>query len=703
MRITRIELHEVRLPLVHGFETSSHRKTSLTHILVEAHDASGVVGWGEIASPSGPYFTSETNETAWEVGNRYLAPAVLGTEWGYPDELEAAWAKIRGHEFAKAGFAGAAWDLWSRAEGVPLARALGATRTEVEAGVSLGIEPTFDELLAQVQRQVDAGYGRVKLKIAPGWDVEPVRLVREAFPDLVLHVDANGVYRSDDETMAHLSSLDADGLAMIEQPFAPRDFTGHARFQSRIETPVCLDESVVALDDLRTMLALDAGRVLNIKVSRMGGPGVARAAHDLARDAGVPVWCGGMHEFGIGRAVNVAVSALPGFSYPSDVSGSDKYYARDIVTPPIVAHGGIVQVPTTPGIGHEVDAGFLAEQRLRHARVDAAGEAAAGAAPAAAPTDAAAAAAPTDGGAAPDGRPAASTPRIVVVMVDDLAEGVPPVAAEFREVDPAEPQLSVQDLGPTRGDGVFETVGVKGGRLFALGPHLARFAKSARMLELPAPKLEVWERAIRHAVAAHGGEDIAAKFVMTRGIEGTGVPVGWVTVFESGDFARPRTEGVSVVTLDRGYRSDVAETSPWLLQGAKSLSYAVNKAVLREAARRDAEDVIFVSSDGYVLEGPSSTVLMRFGDEFVTPAARQGILEGTTLGTAIAFLAGEGFEVRHEQVPVSRLADAEGLWLLSSTRRAAPINRLDGEARPVDRDLTERLQSALADAPEGIG
>ncbi|MFE6735356.1 o-succinylbenzoate synthase [Microbacterium sp. NPDC057650] len=365
MRIDRLRLFEVSLPLVHGFQTSSHRKTGLDHILIEATDAEGRVGWGEIASPADPFYGSETTETAWTIALRHLVPAALGTEWETPEELEKSWRRVRGHEFAKAGFSAAGWDLHARAQHLSLAAALGGTRTEVVAGVSLGIEPSIDDLLAQVQRQLDAGYGRVKLKIAPGWDVEPVRAVRAVHPQLDLHVDANGAYPDDDESTAVFRALDDAQLTMIEQPYAPRDFVAHARLQRSIATPICLDESVVDLGDLRTMLALDAGRILNIKVSRMGGLSVARAAHDLAADAGVPVWCGGMHEFGVGRAANVAISSLPNFTLPSDVSGSDKYFARDVVTPAISAHEGRVTVPTAPGIGHEVDLEWVVQNTSR--------------------------------------------------------------------------------------------------------------------------------------------------------------------------------------------------------------------------------------------------------------------------------------------------------------------------------------------------
>lgn len=353
LKIVAARLYRVRLPLVHEFQTSSHRKAFLDHILVELQDASGAVGWGEIASSSDPYYAPETVETCWHIASKYLLPAVLDQSWTHPDQLTGPWSKIRGNQFAKAGVDMAAWTLWAEARQLPLATVLGGTRTEVVAGVSLGIEPTIDDLLGQVERQVEAGYPRVKLKIAPSWDVEPVRAVRTAYPELDLHVDANGIYTADD--LPHLQTLDQFGLTMIEQPFAPRDLLTHAQLQRTISTPVCLDESVETVADLETALALGALQVLNIKVSRMGGLTAARAAHDRARDAGVAVWCGGMHEFGIGRLANVALSSLPGFTLPSDVSASEKYYARDVVEPAVVAVQGVVQVPQATGLGHAVD------------------------------------------------------------------------------------------------------------------------------------------------------------------------------------------------------------------------------------------------------------------------------------------------------------------------------------------------------------
>ncbi|TDD70982.1 o-succinylbenzoate synthase [Jiangella aurantiaca] len=369
MRVTHASLHLVRLPLVHRFRTSSHAKDHLDHILVRLTDASGAVGWGEIASPTDPFYSPETVDTCWLVAERYLLPSLVGAHWDDPAEVGGLWARVRGHQFAKAGVDIAAWTLWSLSGGVSLATALGGTRSSVVAGVSLGIEPTIDDLLAEVGKHVDAGYPRVKLKIAPGWDVEPVRAVRAAFPDLQLHVDANGVYGESDDEVAALRSLDDHGLSMIEQPFAPRNLLAHAALQRDIETPVCLDESIDTLDDLRTAVVLGALKVLNIKVSRMGGLGPAVAGHDLAAEHDIPVWCGGMHEFGVGRAANVALSSLPGFTLPSDVSASAKYYERDVVLPPITASAGVVEVPTGPGLGHTVDEEFLASVTVRSATI----------------------------------------------------------------------------------------------------------------------------------------------------------------------------------------------------------------------------------------------------------------------------------------------------------------------------------------------
>ena len=359
MRVIGIDLYRVRLPLRFTFETSSHRKDAIEHILVRFQDESDLDGWGEIACGNGPWFSAEYVSTAWAVATQFLAPAVLDEEWRHPADLTARWSGIAGHQAAKAGFDGAAWDLAARRDGVPLAVALGTSPRAIPVGVSVGIEKSVERLVERVGGYLAEGYHRVKLKIRPGWDAEPVRAVRCAYPDLLLHVDANGAYRpgaESDEVMRQLDGLD---LAMVEQPYPGRDFVSHARLRQRITTPLCLDESIEDAADLDTMLALDAARMVNIKVSRVGGLTAALALDRRCADHDVGVWCGGMHEFGVGRAANIAFACDPAFDYPSDISGSDKYFARDVVDPPIVARNGYVSPAAGPGLGLAVDLAWI--------------------------------------------------------------------------------------------------------------------------------------------------------------------------------------------------------------------------------------------------------------------------------------------------------------------------------------------------------
>jgi len=362
MKIERIDLKLVRLPLVRAFRTSSSTKDHLDHILVRV-EGDGLAGWGECASPSDPYYCPETSETCWHILEDFLGPLVLGREFTTVDELVRHYRLVKGNNFAKAGLEMACWDLFARREGKPLSALLGGTRSEILSGVSLGIEDDPDALLARIEAHLAEGYRRVKLKIMPGRDVAVVRRVRERFPDLALQVDANSAYTLDD--LPALKQLDAFGLLLIEQPLAHDDIIDHARLQAELETPVCLDESIHSAADARKALDLGACRVVNVKVSRVGGLSEARRVHDLCRARGVPVWCGGMHEFGIGRAANVAVASLPGFTLPGDVSGSDKYYREDLVEPPVLARGGAVPVPTGPGLGHEPVADRIARHTLR--------------------------------------------------------------------------------------------------------------------------------------------------------------------------------------------------------------------------------------------------------------------------------------------------------------------------------------------------
>lgn len=371
MRIERIDLSLVRLPLARTFRTSSSTKDHIDHILVRVADGDGGEGWGECASPSDPYYCPETSGTCWHLLEDFLAPAVLGREWDTIDQLLGFYKLVKGNNFAKAGLEMACWDLLARRAGKPLAAMLGGTQTEIVSGVSLGIERDLGSLHEQIDRYLDEGYRRIKLKIAPGWDVAVVRAVRERHPDIPLQVDANSAYTLAD--VATLKALDDFDLLLIEQPLAHDDIIDHARLQRELRTPVCLDESIHSAEDARKALDLAACRVINIKVSRVGGLREAKKVHDVCRDRGVPVWCGGMHEFGVGRAANLAINSLPGFTLPGDISGSDKYYREDLVEPPIRAERGAVAVPTGPGIGYRPVADRIARHALREATLRAPG------------------------------------------------------------------------------------------------------------------------------------------------------------------------------------------------------------------------------------------------------------------------------------------------------------------------------------------
>ncbi len=361
MRIDRIDLTIVRLPLVRTFRTSSSSKDDITHILVRV-EAGGVVGWGECASPADPYYCPETVETCWHILKDFLAPSVLGREWETIDELVALYGRVKGNNFAKAGLEMACWDALGRRAGKSLAELLGGTRTEIVSGVSLGIEREVEALFGLIDQYLDEGYRRIKLKIAPGWDVAVVRRVREQYPDIALQVDANSAYTLDD--LDTLKQLDDFQLLLIEQPLAHDDIIDHVRLQAALKTPVCLDESIHSAEDARKAIEIGACRVINIKVSRVGGLREAKRVHDVCLARGIPVWCGGMHEFGIGRAANLAVSSLPGFTLPGDISGSDKYYREDLVEPPLLAIRGSISVPDQIGLGVTPD-----EERIqRHAQ-----------------------------------------------------------------------------------------------------------------------------------------------------------------------------------------------------------------------------------------------------------------------------------------------------------------------------------------------
>jgi O-succinylbenzoate synthase len=352
MRLERAELRLIELRLVQPFETSFGREEKRPALIVALY-SEGAVGWGECVASSGPWYSSETVTTAWHVLEEFLLPRVLRQELAGPAALWERLRPIRGHNMAKAALEMAFWDLWAKLEEVPLARLLGGAKERVQSGVSLGIKGTVPELLEEIARRLEEGYPRIKLKIKPGWDLKVLEQVRAQFPEIRLQVDANAAYTIADLPL--LRQLDRFGLLMVEQPFAYDDLVDHAALQRELATPICLDESIPSLNAARAALELGSCKVINIKPGRVGGLSQAVAIHDYCRERGVPVWCGGMLETGIGRAHNVALASLPGFSLPNDISASKRYWEHDIIEPEFeLNEDGTISVPKGPGIGVEV-------------------------------------------------------------------------------------------------------------------------------------------------------------------------------------------------------------------------------------------------------------------------------------------------------------------------------------------------------------
>lgn len=356
MRIGRAVLREVPLRLREFFEISSGG-TQARRVLLLTLEADGVSGWSECVAGEAPGYSYETTDTAWHVLTRWLLPELVGSE--VPDGRglsPAPW--LRGHPMARAAIEMAGWDLEAKRRAVPLGDLLGGTANAVPVGVSIGLQKTDAALVARVEGYVAEGYRKIKVKIKPGRDVGMLRAVRDRFPDVPIMADANSAY-SLPEDLGRLREMDDLGLMMIEQPLGHEDLLDHALLQSRIETPVCLDESIRSPGDARLALHLKAGRIVNIKPGRVGGLGASVAIHDACRAAGWPVWCGGMLESGIGRAHNVALASLPGFTLPGDISNSRRYWEEDIVSPEFEMVDGMMPLPRGPGIGVEPRTGRI--------------------------------------------------------------------------------------------------------------------------------------------------------------------------------------------------------------------------------------------------------------------------------------------------------------------------------------------------------
>jgi o-succinylbenzoate synthase len=353
VRIEKVELRRLRLPLVRPFETSFGRVDDQTFVLVTVHGG-GAEGWGECVADAAPYYSSETTGTAWQMLTEFLVPEVLGAELTSAREVWSRMARVRGNQMAKAALEMAAWDLDARQQGMPLWKLLGGDGRAVASGVSIGIQPSIAALEERVAAELADGYRRVKIKIKPGWDLEPARRLRARHPSLALMVDANAAYTLDHAD--HLAGLDELSLMMIEQPLEYDDVGKHAALAAQVSTPICLDESIHSVGIAEDAIARRACAIINIKPGRMGGHLQSIALHDLCAAHGIPVWHGGMLESGVGRAHNLHLSTLPNFTLPGDVAASRRYFVPDLIEPGIeVKPDGTIDVPRGPGIGVAID------------------------------------------------------------------------------------------------------------------------------------------------------------------------------------------------------------------------------------------------------------------------------------------------------------------------------------------------------------
>lgn len=353
MRIDGIVLREIQIPLVRPFETSFGVTRNRRILLAEVR-SEGLIGWGECTAGERPYFSGESTDTAWQILLNELGPMLASVDQiEHGGDCPKIFGKVRGNRMAKATLENAIWDLEAQREGISLSRLLGGVRDKIACGVSLGIQKSIPELIDVIERELASGYHRIKLKCKPGWDVEVFAKVRDRWPGIMLSCDANSAYRLHDAD--HIVTFDQFDLLMIEQPLWHDDFYYHSMLQKRLNTPICLDESVHNRRDALAAIEMESCRIINIKLGRVGGFSEAIAVHNAALERGIPVWCGGMLESGIGRSHNIALSSLENFSLPGDVSASARYWAEDIIEPDVaVSSKGEISIPDIPGRGYEV-------------------------------------------------------------------------------------------------------------------------------------------------------------------------------------------------------------------------------------------------------------------------------------------------------------------------------------------------------------
>jgi O-succinylbenzoate synthase len=367
LNIERVELHHIKLPLVHPFRTSFGIKTVRPCILLAVH-GDGLTGWAECVANDGPWYSYETVHTAWHLLRDYLVPLLFehAPALDHPSQLVKTFKRVRGHPMAKAALENAVWDLQAKVQDQPLSEMLGGVRNKVEVGVSIGIQPTLEGLLARVDSFVAQGYQRIKVKIEPGWEIKPLKAIRERHPDIRLMADANSAFTLDD--VAIFKEMDQLDLLMIEQPLGYDDIFDHAKLQAQINTAICLDESIHSPEDARWAIELQACRIINMKVARVGGFTNALAIHEMCQEAGMALWSGGMLETGVGRAANLHLATLPNFILPSDLSATKRYYAEDIADPTfsLNVEDSTITVPTGIGIGVEVQMERVERARERY-------------------------------------------------------------------------------------------------------------------------------------------------------------------------------------------------------------------------------------------------------------------------------------------------------------------------------------------------
>jgi O-succinylbenzoate synthase len=367
MRIREVTLREVRMKLVTPFKTSVDDTTERRIILTEVV-TDGAVGWGECVAGEKPFYSPETTDTAWMMMSEFLWPMLKGKDFAAAADVWEMLEPVRGHNMAKAALEAAIWDAEAKEKGLSLAKLLGGTREEISSGVSIGIKDSLDELAAAVRKELADGYQRIKIKVKPGKELPQVKRLREEFPRIKLMVDANSAYRMED--WALLKQLEPFYLMMIEQPLGWDDLYGHIELQKKLDTPICLDECIHSEEQARAAITLGACKIINVKMGRVGGHAVARRIHNLCQQAGMPVWCGGMLESGIGRAHNIALSALPNFTLPGDVTASRRYWHEDIIEPEVtVSTQGTIRVPTGPGIGFEPRSELIEKLTVRKERL----------------------------------------------------------------------------------------------------------------------------------------------------------------------------------------------------------------------------------------------------------------------------------------------------------------------------------------------